>query len=176
VLLGFKSTRVKGLPHLLMLVICFFLQTLTLRSLFLWWIPTTWSSYTWSPAPQNSLPLCWMLSRAYEVTWPCSWAVSDPFSLVAMGPDQGAYSEKTVLSMAVPFVAVSIALRMPSKPRVGILYVILQHRLHHSANGIPTCSRTSTLRSYSCISNCNALIEADLLVVQSAGCLLVQLI
>ncbi len=81
-----------------------------------------------------------MLSRAYEVTWPCSWAVSDPFSLVAMGPDHGAYSAKTVLSMAVPFVAVSMALRIPSKPRVGILYVILQHRLHHSAHGKLTCS------------------------------------
>ena len=59
------------------------------------------------------------------MTCPCSCAVKDPFSLVAMVPDQGPYSEKMVFSMAVPFVAVSMALRMPSKPRVGILYVIL---------------------------------------------------
>ena len=40
-------------------------------------------------------------------------------------PDQGPYSAKIVFSMAVPFVAVSMALRIPSKPLVGILYVIL---------------------------------------------------
>ena len=59
-----------------------------------------------------------------------------------MGPHQGAYSEKIVFSMAVPLVAVRRALRMPNKPRVGILYVTL----HEKPAPDQTCKSTKDLR------------------------------
>ena len=39
-----------------------------------------------------------------------------------MSPAQGSYPATIVFSTAVPLVAVSMALRRPSRPRVGILY------------------------------------------------------
>ena len=62
------------------------------------------------------------------LTCPVSWAVRDPLSRVARSPHHGWYPAKIVLSTAVPLVAVSMALRSPINPRVGIMYFSLQHQ------------------------------------------------
>ncbi len=67
-------------------------------------------------------------SAEYMLTCPVSWAVRDPLSRVASSPHHGSYPAKIVLSTAVPLVAVSMALRRPIRPRVGIKYFSLQHK------------------------------------------------
>ena len=78
-------------------------------------------------------------SAEYMLTCPVSLAVRDPLSRVASSPHHGSYPAKIVLSTAVPLVAVSMALRRPIRPRVGIKYFSLQHQQEVQMCGYLMC-------------------------------------
>mmetsp|Transcript_1177 Transcript_1177/g.3398 ORF Transcript_1177/g.3398 Transcript_1177/m.3398 type:complete len:236 (-) Transcript_1177:225-932(-) len=105
------------------LVAALALQGLSSRSPGRWWMPITMPEYVSTPGLQNMTPRSWHDCSAYEVTGPCAIDTSEPLSRVLISPTTGPYSQKLVLMMACPLVAVSIALRAPSRPRVGILYL-----------------------------------------------------
>mmetsp|Transcript_30297 Transcript_30297/g.77258 ORF Transcript_30297/g.77258 Transcript_30297/m.77258 type:complete len:375 (-) Transcript_30297:982-2106(-) len=158
---GSSSPTLISLDAARMLVSALVLHTLILRSPALACCPTHCPSYTASPGRTNICPRSCALSSAYEVTAPVSCATSDPASRMRISPASGAYSRNSVFMTPMPRVAVSMALRSPSRPRVamrnlrrdcpssdGCRSVISPLRCANSSTTAPTyCSGTSTTAS-----------------------------
>ena len=99
-----------SLPAARVLVMCFFLQTLTLMSSGLGDTPTTIPSYTCVPGSMNSTPRSWALKSPYVTASPDSKATREPVSRRLMSPLYGWYSKKMEFITPSPLVWVKNSL------------------------------------------------------------------
>ena len=102
--MGLFRRIASSLPAARVLVMCFFLQTLTLMSSLLGETPTTIPSYTCVPGPTNRMPRSCALYRPYVTASPVSNATREPVSRRLRSPLYGWYSKKMEFMTPSPFV------------------------------------------------------------------------
>ena len=85
-LIAGDSWIASSLPEARMLVSGLGLIALTVRSLSLEWMPTSWPSYTSSPSAANSLPRSCSGPSEYAGVAPAALAIITPFWRLAMAP------------------------------------------------------------------------------------------